>query len=67
VLIAEVGGEPWAARSLATGQVIATPFEYTVALVELLAVRAGQLDAAAAALEERRAGGLPRLARARPS
>jgi hypothetical protein len=59
VLVAEVGGEPWAARSLATGEVVANPFERTAHLVELLAVRAEQLRAAEDALEERDATSRP--------
>ena len=51
VLIAEVGGEPRAARSLATGHVVADRFDGTEELVELLALRAEQLRAAIAALD----------------
>ena len=51
VLIAEVGGEPRAARSLATGHVVADRFDGTAELVELLALRAEQLRAAIAALD----------------
>ena len=54
VLIAEVGGEPRAARSLATGHVVADPFHRTDQLVELLALRAEQLGAATAALDATR-------------
>ena len=42
-LLAEVGGQLRAARSLADGSVIADPFHPTVALVELLNARARQL------------------------
>jgi hypothetical protein len=42
-LLAEVGGQLRAARSLANGSVIADPFHPTVALVELLNARARQL------------------------
>lgn len=45
VLLAEVGGELWAALSLKDGRVIADPFRRTTALVELLRARAAQLDA----------------------
>jgi hypothetical protein len=51
VLVAEVGRDLWAARSLETGDVIATPFEWTNELVELLAVRAEQLRAAGSVLD----------------
>jgi hypothetical protein len=50
VLLAEVDGEPWAARSLRTGQVIADPFRPTTLLVEQLAIRADRLRAADVAL-----------------
>jgi hypothetical protein len=50
VLIAEVGGEPRAARSLATGHVVADAFDRTEELVELLALRAEQLRATTSAL-----------------
>ena len=49
VLIAEVGGEPRATRSLATGHVVADHFVGTEELVELLALRAEQLRTAIAA------------------
>ena len=58
VLVAEVGGDLWAARSLDTGDVIATPFERTDELVELLAVRAEQLRTASATLAGRDAATL---------
>jgi hypothetical protein len=45
VLVAEVGGEAWAARSLRTGDVVANPFRRTAQVVELLAIRADQLRA----------------------
>lgn len=45
VLLAEVGGEPRAALSLADGVAIADPFEPTAALVELLEMRRSQLRA----------------------
>jgi hypothetical protein len=44
LLLAEVGGEPQAALSLANGRVIADPFRSTPALVELLRARARQLS-----------------------
>jgi hypothetical protein len=43
VLLAEVGGELWAACSLETGSIIADPFRSTGAVQRLLAVRAAQL------------------------
>jgi hypothetical protein len=43
VLIADVGGRPTAALELATGRVIADPFEETAQLVELLRLRARAL------------------------
>ena len=43
VLIAEVSREPRAAIEVATGAAIGDPFRPTAQLVELLAVRAGQL------------------------
>ena len=60
VLVAEVGRELWAARSLDTGDVIATPFEWTQELVELLAIRAEQLRAASAVLDRHDDPGRPR-------
>jgi hypothetical protein len=51
VILAEVGGEPWAARSLATGDVVADPFRRSGPLVELLALRAEQLRAASVTLD----------------
>jgi hypothetical protein len=45
LLIAEVGGELWAAISLSDGSVIADPFRRTAALVGLLRERARQLNA----------------------
>jgi hypothetical protein len=52
LLVAEVGGEVHAALSLWDGQAIADPFRRTQALVELLGVRAAQLQAAGADLLE---------------
>jgi hypothetical protein len=45
-LLAEVGGRPVAALVLDTGTALADPFRSTVAVVELLRVRARQLDPA---------------------
>ena len=42
VLLAEVGGEPWAALSLETGQAVADPFRRSGDLVSLLRARAEQ-------------------------
>jgi hypothetical protein len=44
LLLAEVGGEPWAALAPGSGRAIADPFRPTAALVELLRRRAEQLD-----------------------
>jgi hypothetical protein len=49
VLLGEVEGQPIAALSLADGAVIADPFRHTVAVVELLRARAGQLTEARSA------------------
>jgi hypothetical protein len=46
VLIAEVGGQAVAAVALETGQAIANPFMATAQLVELLGLRARQVDSA---------------------
>jgi len=46
LLVAEVGGELWAAVSLTTGQAIADPFRPTADVVALLQARARQLRAA---------------------
>ncbi len=43
LLLAEVGGQLWAALSLADGGAIADPFHPTLALVALLRERAAQL------------------------
>jgi hypothetical protein len=50
-LVAEVGGEIVAARSLTTGGVIADPFRLTSDIVAMLRLRAGQVSE----LAERRA------------
>jgi hypothetical protein len=44
VLVAEVDGTPVAAISLVDGHVVADPFERTADVVELLRLRAAQLD-----------------------
>jgi hypothetical protein len=49
LLLAEIGGEPWAAIALETGRVFADPFRPTAAVVDLLRRRAGQLAAGAGA------------------
>ncbi|HWV88126.1 MAG TPA: hypothetical protein VNZ62_21955 [Capillimicrobium sp.] len=46
LLVAEVGGELWAAVSLTTGQAIADPFRPSADVVALLQARARQLRAA---------------------
>jgi len=43
VLIAEVGGEPLAATTIATGATVADPFNPTTYLVERLQARAAEL------------------------
>ena len=55
LLVGEVDGELRAALSLVDSAVIADPFRLTVALVELLRVRSGQLGAARAAEKRRSA------------
>ena len=45
VLLAEVGGELWAAAPLGGGPALGDPFRPTSELVELLRIRAGQLRA----------------------
>ena len=57
VLVAEVGGELWAAISLDDGHAIADPFHPTGELVALLLERVRQLRRA----ERGRHGGLPRV------
>lgn len=44
VLLAEVEGTTVAAISLMDGHVVADPFEWTAEIVELLRLRAAQLD-----------------------
>jgi hypothetical protein len=48
LLLAEVGGMPWAAVALVTGATIADPFRPTAELVDLLHRRAAQLAPATA-------------------
>ena len=43
VILAEVGGELWAARSLTDGRVLRDPFRATSEAAELLALRAAYL------------------------
>lgn len=56
VLLASLGDEPVAARSLADGRAVADPFRYTAELLAMLELRAAQLDGA-----ESRAGLVERL------
>lgn len=53
VLLVEVDGEAWVARSLVSEQVIANPFRPTAVLSEVLAVRAAQLRVASGTLDQR--------------
>jgi hypothetical protein len=53
VIVAEVGGQLWAARSLDDGHAIADPFRPSGELSFLLAERARQVQAAAAPREGR--------------
>ncbi len=53
VLLVEVDGEAWVARSLVTEQVVADPFRPTAMLAEVLAVRAAQLRLASGTLDRR--------------
>jgi hypothetical protein len=61
VLVAEVGGELWAAISLHDNHAVADPFRPTSELVFLLLARARQLRRA----QRGRSGALPRLRPAR--
>jgi hypothetical protein len=63
-LVAEVGGELWAALPLEGGRAIADPFRATADVVALLHLRASHLRGAAPAPARRRLGLLPRTARA---
>jgi hypothetical protein len=58
VLVAEVGGQLWAARSVEDGHAIADPFRPSGELALLLAERALQLQAKAAPRRPRRAHAL---------
>ena len=53
-LVAEIGGEPVAAISLPTREVVANPFRRTGDAVDMLRLRAEQLAANAARFEARR-------------
>jgi hypothetical protein len=64
VLVADVGGELWAAVSLQDGGAIADPFRPSGELLGLLLERSRQLAAVSAASGRRRAG---RLLRPRPA
>jgi hypothetical protein len=66
VVVAEVDGDLLAAMSLWDGQVVADPFRHTRALVELLTVRAAQIQSAAGALDELREAPSRRKRRAQP-
>jgi hypothetical protein len=44
VIVAEVSGELWAARSLASGRLVSDPFRPTAEVAALLALRAGSLS-----------------------
>lgn len=68
MLLGLVDGEAVAARSLTTGAVVADPFRPTVAVVELLAMRAARLASAPAPGRLQRArDGLPWRHAALPS
>jgi hypothetical protein len=45
VIVAEVAGELWAARSLTDGRVVRDPFRPTSEAAELLALRAAYISA----------------------
>jgi hypothetical protein len=53
LLVAEIGGEIVAARSLTTGGVIADPFRLTSDIVAMLSLRAGQVSELGARRERR--------------
>ena len=53
-LVAEMGGEPVAAISLSSGDVVANPFRRTGDAADLLRMRAGQIAEHAARFEARR-------------
>ena len=56
-LVAEMGGEPVAAISLSSGDVVANPFRHTGDAADLLRMRAVQIATDAARFEARRARG----------
>jgi hypothetical protein len=58
MLVAAVGGEPWAALPLDGGRAIADPFRPTATLVTLLEIRVAQMPRTDAAARQ-----FPRLAR----
>jgi hypothetical protein len=60
MLLAEVGGQPWAAITLDGREAIANPFRPTADLVTLLRLRAGQIAAAPRRTSERRPRGILR-------
>jgi hypothetical protein len=65
VLVAEIGGELWAALSIDDGHLIADPFRATRVARELLALRARHLRAAAAPPRQARGRRLVRMLLAR--
>ena len=66
-LVAEVGGELWAAVSLTGGDVMADPFRPSGELLALLVERARQLRAPAPGPRRRRRPSAVRTRRARPA
>jgi hypothetical protein len=66
-LVAEVGGELWAAVSLADGAVMADPFRPSGELLALLLERARQLQAPSPGPRRRRRAFAQRTRRARPA
>jgi hypothetical protein len=62
VLLAEMGGELWAALSTETGTAVADPFRPSADLVELLRFRADRVGRGSRARAGRRARLLPRAA-----
>jgi hypothetical protein len=62
VLLAEAGGELWAAVSVGTGHAVADPFRPSADLVELLRLRAARLRGKAPAHPRVLARVLPRAA-----
>jgi hypothetical protein len=63
VLLAVVGGEPWAALSLTDGRAVADPFRRSAGAVELLRLRAAHLGAPATGPRAARRGAGLRMAR----